>query len=126
MSVEPLQESSPAVELTPSQEFDVVANHAPTVRRVDAVAQSAWADGQVMFTDDSLLAAVAQMNQYSSKQMVAAPELARFRINGMFRAGNQDGFVAAVTAYYPIRAHEDASGRIILELAGSGSSVVLP
>ncbi|MBS0421351.1 MAG: FecR domain-containing protein [Proteobacteria bacterium] len=117
VSVGPLQESKalPAVELTPSQEFEAVADRTPTVRRVDAVAEAAWADGQVIFTDNSLPDAVAEMNQYSPKQIVAAPDLARFRINGMFRAGNQDGFVAAVTSYYPIRAHED-SGRIILEL----------
>jgi transmembrane sensor len=119
VSVGPLQESavSDVVELTPSQEFEAVADHAPTVRRVDAVAAAAWADGQVIFTDNSLPDAVAEMNQYSPKQIVAAPELARFRINGMFRAGNQDGFVAAVTSYYPIHAREDSGGRIILEPA---------
>jgi len=117
VSVGSLQEpaASPVVELTPSQEFEVVADHVPTVRRVDAVAVAAWADGQVIFTDNSLPDAVAEMNQYSPKQIVASPDLARFRINGMFRAGNQDGFVSAVTSYYPIHAREEG-GRIILEL----------
>jgi transmembrane sensor len=55
------------------------------------------------------------MNQYSTRQIVVNPELARYRINGMFRAGNQDGFVAALTAYFPVDVHEDSQGRLVLE-----------
>ena len=104
------------VELTPSHQFEVVEGDVATVRRVNAVAEAAWADGQMIFTDASLPDAVAEMNQYSKKQVVAGPELSNFRVNGMFRAGNQDGFVAAVTSYYPIYARQDSSGRIVLEL----------
>lgn len=105
-----------SVELTPSQQFEMAGSAVPTVRHVNAVAETAWAVGQVIFADAALPDAVAQMNQYSKKQVVAGPELAKFRVNGMFRAGNQDSFVGAVTAYYPIDAREDSSGRIVLEL----------
>lgn len=104
------------VELTPSQQFEMIGSAAPTVRHVNAVAETAWAAGQVLFADASLPDAVAQMNQYSKKQIIAGPELSEFRVNGMFRAGNQDSFVGAVTSYYPIDARQDSSGRIVLEL----------
>ncbi len=104
------------VELRPSQQLEMVGVDAPTVRRVNAVAETAWADGQVIFADASLPDAVTQMNRYSKEQVIAGPELSKFRINGMFRAGNQDSFVGAVTSYYPIDARQDSSGRIVLEL----------
>jgi len=110
------ESSSPSiVELTPSQQFEMVGSAAPTVRHVNAVSETAWAEGQVIFADASLPDAVAQMNQYSNKQVIAGPELSKFRVNGMFRAGNQDSFVSAVTSYYPIDARQDAKGRIVLE-----------
>jgi transmembrane sensor len=118
VAVKILQESSApsVVELTPSQQFEMVGSAAPTVRHVNAVAETAWAAGQVIFADASLPDAVAQMNQYSKKQIIAGPELSTFRVNGMFRAGNQDSFVGALTSYYPIDARRDSSGRIVLEL----------
>lgn len=116
--VKTLHESSgpSLVELTPSQQFELAGSAAPTVRHVNAVAETAWAAGQVIFADASLPDAVAQMNQYSKKQIIAGPELSRFRVNGMFRAGNQDSFVGAVTSYYPIDARQDSAGRIVLAL----------
>jgi transmembrane sensor len=107
--------SQPAVELTPGQQFEVNAGDVPRLHRVDAAAEAAWSDGQVIFTDESLPDAVIRMNQYSKKEVIAGPELAKFHVNGMFRAGDQDGFVAAVTSYYPIASHVDSRGRIVLE-----------
>jgi transmembrane sensor len=116
--VKTLHESSgpSVVELAPSQQFEMAGSTAPTVRHVNAVAETAWAAGQVIFADASLPDAVAQMNQYSKEQIIAGPELSRFRVNGMFRAGNQDSFVGAVTSYYPIDARQDSTGRIVLGL----------
>ena len=118
VAVKSLHESSgpSAVELTPSQQFEMVGIAPPTVRHINAVAETAWAAGQVSFTDASLPDAVAEMNRYSKKQVIAGTELSKFRVNGIFRAANQDGFVGAVTSYYPIDARQDSSGRIVLEL----------
>ncbi|MHB8817170.1 MAG: FecR family protein [Steroidobacteraceae bacterium] len=118
VAVKTLHESQgpSVVELTPSQQFEMAGSAAPLIRQVNAVAETAWAVGQVIFADASLPDAVAQMNQYSKKQIIAGTELSKFRINGMFRAGNQDSFVGAVTSYYPIDARQDSNGRIVLEL----------
>jgi transmembrane sensor len=69
----------------------------------------------VFFTDKALPAAVAEMNRYSAQQIIAGPELSEYRVNGMFRAGNQDGFVSALTSYFPIDAVTDQDGRIVLQ-----------
>jgi transmembrane sensor len=106
--------SQPILELTPSQQLLAVDGSVPTVRTVDAVAEAGWAEGQVFFADEALPEAVAEMNQYSVRQIIAGPELSAYRVNGMFRAGNQQGFVSALTSYFPIEAREDSQGRIVL------------
>jgi transmembrane sensor len=77
----------------------------------------------VYFTDKALPAAVAEMNEYSAQQIVVAdPMLSQYRVNGMFRAGNQDGFVGALTSYFPIDARPDGEGRIVLRSRPQGAS----
>ncbi len=105
----------PPLNLEPSQQLIALADQMPTIHQVDVAVASAWADGQVLFTDRALPDAVAEMNQYSTRQIIATSELARYRVNGMFRAGNQDGFVSALTAYFPIDVREDEQGRLVLE-----------
>jgi transmembrane sensor len=105
----------PRIELTPNQQLVAIDGEAPIVNVVDVARSTGWAEGQVFFTDEALPAAVAEMNRYSAQEIVVGDSsLARYRINGMFRSGNQDGFVGAVTTYYPIDAHRDDQGRIVL------------
>jgi transmembrane sensor len=112
----------PTLELTPNQQFIAVDGELPTVQAVDTTRASAWAEGQVYFTDEALPAAVAEMNQHSAQQIVVAdPTLSQYRVNGMFRAGNQDGFVGAITSYFPIDARQDADGHIVLRSRPQGA-----
>lgn len=108
----------PTLELKPRQQLVAIDGDPPTVRAINIATASAWAEGQVFFTDEALPAAVAEMNQYSAQQIIAGPELSQYRVNGMFRAGNQDGFVGALTSYFPIDAHHDDQGRIVLQRRG--------
>jgi transmembrane sensor len=105
----------PALELVPNEKLIAITGQLPTIQIVDAARSVDWAKGQVFFTDESLPAAVAKMNRYGNGQIVVGdPSLARYRINGMFRSGDQEGFVDALTTYYPIAAHRDTQGRIVL------------
>jgi transmembrane sensor len=105
----------PTLELAPNQQLVAIDGEIPTVHLVDVAQSTGWADGQVFFTDEALPTAVTEMNRYSSQEIVIGdPNLARYRVNGMFRSGNQDGFVGALTSYYPIDAHRDDRGRIVL------------
>ena len=114
--------SSNQWELTPGQQLIAVGGSTPHVRTVNAGAEAAWAQGPVFFADESLPDAIKEMNQYSPQQIIAGPELSGFRVNGMFRAGNQQGFVSALTTYFPIQATQDAQGRILLRLRGRPSA----
>lgn len=85
------------------------------IREVNVALVTGWRDGRVFIEDLPLAAAVAEMNRYSQKQIVIEdPKLAALRVNGMFRAGDQDGFVAALQSYFPITAAWRGDSQIAL------------
>jgi transmembrane sensor len=105
----------PTMELAPHEQLAAADGVLPTVRAVDVAMSVGWAEDQVFFTDESLASAVAEMNRHSAEQIVLDdPSLARYQVNGMFLAGNQRGFVSALSTYYPIEYRRDDRGRIVL------------
>jgi transmembrane sensor len=109
------------LELHPSQQLVAAGDGTAKIRSVDTAVETAWADGKMVFVDMPLLNAVTTMNQYSAQQIIADPSLAQYRINGIFRVGNQESFVDALTAYFPIDARNSGDGRIVLAPRGSAS-----
>ncbi|RRN66206.1 FecR domain-containing protein [Caulobacter sp. 602-1] len=70
----------------------------------------AWRQGQMIFDDVALADAAAEMNRYSTLQVVVAdPRLARLRISGRFYAGQSRAFVEAIQSYFPVRAKSTAT-----------------
>jgi transmembrane sensor len=85
------------------------------VRAVDVAKVIGWHDGRVFLEDLTLGDAVAEMNRHSPVQIrVGSPELERLRVNGMFRAGEQDAFASALESYFPITAQHNGDTEIIL------------
>ncbi len=85
------------------------------VRPVDVEKVTSWRDGRVFLEDLSLADAVAEMNRYSRVQVaIGDVALARLRVNGMFRAGEQVAFVAALQEYFPVVARRDGATEITL------------
>jgi transmembrane sensor len=85
------------------------------VRAVDVAKVIGWRDGRVFLEDLTLGEAVAEMNRHSPVQIrVDSPQLERLRVNGMFRAGEQDAFAAALESYFPITAQHNGDTLIIL------------
>jgi len=85
------------------------------VRAVDVAKVTGWHEGHVFLEDLSLADAVAEMNRHSPVQItVEDPKLARLRVNGMFRAGEQEAFVTALEQYFPIVAQHHGDMEIIL------------
>ena len=105
----------PMAELVPHQQLIATSHDLPAVREVDDTQAVGWAEEQLFFTDEELANAVAEMNRHSTEQIVLSdPVLLQYRVNGMFRAGNQTGFVSALSAYYPIDYRRDEQGHIVL------------
>lgn len=70
----------------------------------------AWRQGEMIFDDVALVDAAAEMNRYSTLQVVVAdPRLARLRISGRFYAGQSRAFVEAIQSYFPVRAKSTAT-----------------
>ena len=127
-SPEPHQSGSPAGDeplyLLPGQQYvgrladDGHANEEDedgVVRAVDVPKVTGWHEGHVFLDDLSLADAIAEMNRHSPVQIsVADPKLARLRVNGMFRAGEQEAFVSALEQYFPIVALRHGDTEIIL------------
>jgi transmembrane sensor len=85
------------------------------VRSVDVAKVIDWHNGRVFLEDLTLGDAVAEMNRHSPVQIrVDSPQLERLRVNGMFRAGEQDAFAAALESYFPITAQRNGDTEIIL------------
>jgi len=85
------------------------------VRTIDVAKVTGWRDGRVFLEDLPLADAIAEMNRYSAIQITLDDSaLAQLRVNGMFRAGEQEAFVAALQDYFPISVKRRGDTEIIL------------
>ena len=85
------------------------------IQVVDIAKVTGWRDRRIFLEDSTLPDAVAEMNQYSPLQItVHDSRLATLRVNGMFRAGEQEAFVSALEQYFPIAAEHRGDTEIVL------------
>lgn len=112
----PLDEAAIGNPIVPNQQLAfAIDSPSATLKKVDAEKAVAWKDGRVFFDDTPLFEAVSEMNRYSETQLVVAdPRLNEYRINGMFRTGNQTSFAQAIESYFPIDIYRDRQKRIVL------------
>jgi transmembrane sensor len=81
-----------------------------TVSAADVERATSWRRGQVIFRDDTIADAVAEMNRYGETQLVIEdPRIADLRISGVFATSRDANFIAALTAFYPIAAERRSS-----------------
>lgn len=86
-----------------------------SVRDIDVAKVTGWRDGRIFLDDLPLAEAVAEMNKHSTVEItVEDPVLAQRRVNGMFKAGEQEAFVAALEEYFPIVVQHRGSQEIVL------------
>jgi transmembrane sensor len=80
---------------------------AEPVRKVDGDRELAWADGHLVFENESVTDAIQKFNRYNRTQLhVSDAELARRPISGVFSAADPESFVAfiqSVTAVHVTR-----------------------
>lgn len=79
-----------------------------------------WASGFLVFDNSLLSDVVTDMNKYSTTKIILADSAtSAIRVNGAFRAGNQAGFVAALSQGWNIERRDMPDGRILLTLRHS-------
>lgn len=75
------------------------------VATADTDQATSWRRGQVIFRDDTIAAAVAEMNRYSDTQLVIDdPRIGALKISGVFGVTRDENFLAALTSFYPVEA----------------------
>ena len=75
------------------------------VATADTEQATSWRRGQVIFRDDTIAAAVSEMNRYSDTQLVIDdPRIGELKISGVFGVTRDENFLAALTSFYPVEA----------------------
>ncbi len=85
------------------------------IQSVDVQKVIGWRVGRVTLEDSTLADAVTEMNRHSPVQIrLRGPQLEALRVNGVFRAGEQEAFVTALESYFPIAVQRRGDAEIVL------------
>ncbi|MBB1180382.1 FecR domain-containing protein [Brevundimonas aurantiaca] len=121
IDVQAVQAPSPPRRIAAGQQATVSGAKIAT-RAVDVQAETSWATGQLVFTDIPLAQAVAEMNRYLTEKIeIDDPAIRSVAVNGVFRAGDRDAFVAASSDVMGLRAVPKADGSVGLSRRGINS-----
>jgi transmembrane sensor len=102
-------------DLLPGEQLIVTATRPAAKHKADVTKATSWREGQIIFDDDTLGNAVAEVNRYSAKKIVLDdPRLASLRMSGVFIAGHSESFVETVTGNFPIKVMSTADGQLLL------------
>lgn len=106
----------PIPKLLVAGEALIVSEDAPVeTRKADLTKLVSWRKGQVVFDNDTLESAIAEINRYSPIRIeLADPSLGQLRVSGVFKAGHSDSFVETVTGHYPLQVASRDESRILL------------
>ncbi len=126
--VEPLQRdgqdrpppAAAVATLDPGERLASTPSGRVLVAAADIERDTSWTRGQIIFRDDRMTDAIAEVNRYSTNRLIVTdPRVANLRVSGAFAAGSTENFVAAVTAFFPVDARREG-GTTVLEWRGSG------
>jgi len=113
-----IQPQAARAELNPGEALIISGETPAKKRKADLSKVMSWRNGQIVFDNDSLETAVAEVNRYSATHVeLADAALGNLRVSGVFKAGHSESFVETVTGHYPIRVVERDANRIVLATA---------
>lgn len=91
--------------LDPGEQLVSIPDANIEIASVDTTRATSWERGQVIFRDNTIAEAVAEMNRYSDTQLVVDdPRIAQLKISGVFGVNREENFLAALTSFYPVEA----------------------
>ena len=104
-------------------EGGIVADGWHSIRRLDLheiETRLAWRKGVILFTDEPLESALAEVERYTLKRFVLADDALRnVRLSGEFRTGDVEGVLQALRSNFRIESRAEGERRIVL-MARSG------
>ena len=106
---------SRAMVLSPGQRLIARASTAPLIEPANPDRTTAWRQGQIIFENEPLQAAVAELNRYSRRQLrLEDARLHDMRVSGAFNTSDTRNFVNMLTVYLPVRVVAVDSQQIVL------------
>lgn len=88
---------------------------ATVVREPEIEQLVSWRNGMLIFQDDSLAEAVAEINRYVRQPILLQDDRLRsLRVSGAFRTGETDTFIEALELSFPVRVVERRGDAIVL------------
>jgi transmembrane sensor len=107
--------TSEQVTMSPGQILDSAPAAPMTVTVADASRTTSWRDGVAVFVDTRLADVVAEMNRYTSVQIVVADSVAsELHVSGVFKTGDVERFADSVTKVFPLSVDRSSDGVIVL------------
>lgn len=102
--------------LRPGQATELSGDASPKAVPVDLSDTGAWRNGELVFDDVPLSAAVAEVNRYGGPTIVLADRsVGELRISGTFHTNQPRDFVEGVTAALPVRLEQASAARLLLQ-----------
>ena len=88
----------------------------PAIRTVDAHRALAWAQGRLVFENDTLADVVAEFNKYNHVQLhLSDPLLATRRVSGVFDATDPDTLLAFILAGSRVHIEREGTAQVYIE-----------
>lgn len=110
-----LAKRAAAVELTPGQRLVAAKGSSPAVTPTNAAQVTSWREGWVVFEDETLEGAIAELNRYSKTPIVVPDEAVKnMRLSGVFRIGEPERFASTIQELLPIAVERGQGGETVL------------
>jgi transmembrane sensor len=103
------------VELKPGEKLVAALGSPVTVTDTNAQRVTSWRQGWVVFDNETVGNAVAELNRYADHPLTVPDESVRnLHFSGVFRVGQPDRFAAIIQELLPVKAVEGAHGETLL------------
>jgi len=110
VSIVSLKAGVATVELKPGEEFVATGTNAKIGKVGQRDADANWRHGLIDLDDIRLVDAAAQINRYSSAQIVIRdPRIAELRVTGQFRLGDAERFARTIAELHSVRVQRRGS-----------------
>jgi transmembrane sensor len=104
VTVGAVQGAMPPAVLRPGEQLVQRADGSRTSSAANLADASSWREGLLTFRGDTLAAASAELNRYSTIRLVVRdPAVAQLRVTGVFKAGDPARFGRTLSQIYPVR-----------------------
>jgi transmembrane sensor len=106
---------STRTEMVAGQALSLSARGVSALAPANLSRATAWLEGKLIFDNERLEDAVAEMNRYSASRIVVLDrELAELRVNGVFRTDGAAAFVEAVGSTLPVKVERASDGTLVI------------